>query len=170
MPSIKSASRNTGELADRVFWCQLHVFQICIWIFCTLPCLALVVYLFPRLAAFFAAGPQRSSMAVIKALVIIAPMVLLFAGLLYLAFLLGAALNVLVVRLLVRELHMPEARNVLLQFYSDPRWLYQNRGTRNFPWWISLWGGMGNNRRLNRWCARLTSGTVLLLYGSGFRP
>ena len=157
-------------MADKVFWYQLHVFQTCVWVFCALPCLALVIYFFPNLAAFFAAGPQRSSMVVIKAVVIVAPSVLLFVGLLFLAFLLGAALNVLVVRMLVRELRMPEAGVLLLKIYSDPRWLYQGKGARNFPWWVSLWGGMGKTPRLNQWCASLTSGIISLVYGTGDRP
>ncbi|MDE2234770.1 MAG: hypothetical protein KGK44_04380 [Gammaproteobacteria bacterium] len=157
-------------MADRVFWYQLHVFQICVWVFCTLPCLALVIYFFPKLAVFFAGGPQRSSMAVIKVVVIAVPIVLLFVALLYLALLLGAVLNVLVVRVLIRELRVPEARSLLLQFYSDPRWLYQHPGTKNFPWWISLWGGMGKNPRLNRWAATLTAGMISLVYGADSRP
>lgn len=164
MSSKDTKSRNNQTLADRVYWCQLHVFQACVWIFCTLPCLALVIYFFPELAAFFAMGPQRSSMAVIKSAVILLPAVLLFMGVLYLAFLLGAVFNVLVVRILIRELRMPEARDLLLRIYSDPRWLQQNRGSRNFPWWIPLWGGMGKNKRLNRLCQRVTGWTAQLIY------
>ncbi|MGA9852026.1 MAG: hypothetical protein WBR15_03770 [Gammaproteobacteria bacterium] len=162
----KASLRITGELADKVFWYQLHVFQVCLLLFCTLPCLAIVIVLLPKLAPFMAAGPQRSSMTVLKVLVVLAPMVLVFVALACLACLFAAVLNVFFIRLFVPALRLPEARGILLQFYSDPRWLYQSRGTKSFPWWISPWGGMGSNKRLNRLCQRVTAWAIGVAYGA----
>ena len=148
LDGIKAPPRNTSELADRVYWYQLHVFQICFLLFCIVPCVVLVLYLFPELLSFMGSGPQRSTMVVLKLLILV-PMVLLFAGLEYAATLLAAILNVFLIRLFVPALRMPEALDILLQFYSDPRWLYQSRGFKNFPWWVSLWGGIGETAALD---------------------
>lgn len=164
---MKSQPRATGELAEKAYWYQLHVFQACHWLFATIPSVLAIVLLAPTLKAFMEHGPQVGYMTLVKLLVVV-PFVLGFAALAYLAFLLGAVLAVPLVRLLIPKLRLPEARSVLLQFYSDPRWLYQSNGTKRFPFWISLWGGMGNNPRLNRWCRSLTAGTIALVYGRQF--
>ena len=160
----KSQPRITGELAEKAFWYQLHVFQVCQWLVCVIPSVLAIVLSAPALKAFMQHGPQIWYMTLVKLLVAV-PFVLGFAALAYLAFPFGAVLAVLLIRLLVPQLRLPEARSTLLQFYSDPRWLYQGNGTKRFPWWISLWGGMGKNKHLNRWCRSLTAGTVTLVYG-----
>ena len=162
--SSKAPPGNSSELAEKVYWNQLHVFQVCTWIFCTIPCILLVIYLSPAFMSFMGSGPQRSSMVVLK-LLILAPMVLVFVGLAYAATLLAAIINVFFIRIFVPALRMPEARDILLQFYSGPRWLTQSRGFKNFPWCISVWGGMGKNQRLIRTCGRLTAWTISLVYG-----
>lgn len=156
--------RITGELAGKVYRYQLHVFRICIWLFCTIPCILLVIYLFPAFMSFMGSGPQRSSMIVVK-LLAVAPILLLFAALLYFAILMGAVFNVFCVRLLIPALRMPDARPILLQCYTDPRWLYPSRGARKLPWWISLGGGMGRNKHLIRLCKKLTVRTIDVVYG-----
>ncbi|MHB8404112.1 MAG: hypothetical protein ACYDCJ_01635 [Gammaproteobacteria bacterium] len=165
MSAKKSTLQNTTPLADRVYGYQLHVFQACFLLVCALPCLILIILLFPMLASFMASGPPRSSMLVLKTLVLLAPLVLLFVGLAYAAMLLAAVIHVFFIRIFVPALRMPEARDILLRFYSDPRWLTQSRGFKNFPWWISVWGGMGKNQRLVRTCGRLTAWTISLVYG-----
>lgn len=159
----KSSPRIGGELGDRVFWYQLHVFQIGQWLICYVPSFLVVVLLLPTVKLFMEGGPQIWYMTLLKLLVIV-PFVLLFVALAYLGFLLAAGLGIVLVRLLIPELRMPDARAILLQFYSDPRWLYMSPGTKRFPWWISLWGGMGNNQHLNRWCRRLSAATISLIY------
>lgn len=161
---MKSTLRNTTELADKVYWYQLHVFQVCTWLFCIIPCIVLVIHLAPAFMSFMGVGPQRSTMLVLKLLIVV-PIILLFVALQYLSNLLAAVINVLFIRLFVNDLPALEARDILLQFYSDPRWLYQSRGTKRYPWWISLWGGMGKNKRLIRCCQGLTAGTITLVYG-----
>ncbi len=162
--SSKAPPGITSELAGKVYGYQLHVFQACFLLFCTLPCLLLVIALFPKFASFMGSGPQRSSMMVLK-LLILTPMVLLFVVLGYAAMLLAAVIHVFFIRVFAPALRMPEARDILLRFYSDPRWLTQSRGFKNFPWWISVWGGMGKNQRLVRMCERLTAWTIALVYG-----
>ncbi len=164
MSPIKSTFLNTTELADKIYWFQLHVFQVCTWLFCTIPCIALVIYLSPAFMSFMSHGPQRSSMVVLKVMVVV-PIVFLFMGLQYLANLVAAVFSVLFIRMIVRALPALEAPAALLQFYSDQRWLYQSRGTKHFPWWVFLWGSMHKNERLIRWCERLTAGTISLVYG-----
>ena len=159
-----SLPRITGELAEKAYWYQLHVFQACWLLGCVIPSLLAIALFAPVLKAFMEHGPQIWYMTLVKLLVVV-PFVLGFAALAYLAFLLGAVLAVLLIRFLIPPLRLPEARSILLQFYSDPRWLYQSNGTKRFPWWISMWGGMGNNKRLNRWCRSLTAGTITLVYG-----
>ncbi|HVC37315.1 MAG TPA: hypothetical protein VNF46_02825 [Gammaproteobacteria bacterium] len=102
--------------------------------------------------SFMGTGPQTSSMTVLKLLILI-PIVLLFVGIGYVATLLAAIGNVFFIRLAVPELRMPEAHPMLMQFYSDLRWV-------NF-----LWGGMAKNKRLIRMCQRLTAWTIPLVYG-----
>ena len=97
-------------------------------------------------------------------LLILVPLVLLFAGLGYVSTLLAAIINVFFIRLFVPALRMPEAHDILLQFYSDSRWLYQSRGFKSFPGWISLWSGMGKQQRLIRLCRRLTAWTIGVAY------
>ncbi len=161
--SSSKAPGNTSELAEKVYWHQWHVFQGCFLLFCTLPCLLLAIVLIPKFASFMGSGPQRSSMVVLK-LLILAPLVLLFVALGYVAMLLAAVIHVVFIRVFAPALRMPEARDILLQFYSDPRWLTQSRGFKNFPWWISVWGGMGKNQRLIRTCERLTVWMIALVY------
>lgn len=159
-----SQPRVTGELAERAYWYQLHVSQACLWLVGVFPSVLAIVLFAPTLKTFMDHGPQIWYMTIVKLLVVL-PFVLGFAALGYLAFLLGAVLAVMLIRLLIPQLRPTEARSILLQFYSDPRWLYQSNGTQRFPWWISLWGGMGNNKCLNRWCKSLTARTIRFVYG-----
>lgn len=161
---VKSHPRSTGELAEKAYWYQLHVFQSCMGLVCVVPSFALIVLFSPALRVFMQHGTQIWYMTIVKLWVVV-PFVFGFTALAYLAFLLGAVLAVVVIRVLIPELRLPEARSVLLGFYADPRWLYQSNGTRSFPGWISLWGGMGKNKRLNRWCRSLTAATITLMYG-----
>lgn len=142
----------------------MHVFQVCMWLVCVIPSFAVIVLSAPALQSFMQHRPQIWCVTLAK-LVVVVPFVLGFTALAYLAFLSGAVLVVLLIRLLIPQLRLPEVRSILLQFYSDPRWLYQSNGTKHFPWWISLWGGMGKNKHLNRWCRSLTAGAITLVYG-----
>ena len=161
---MKLQPRITAELAEKGYWYQLHVFQACVVLFCVIPSVLAIVLSAPTLEAFMDHGPQIWYMTIVK-LVVVVPFVLGFAALAWLAFLSGAVLAVLLIRLLMPQLRATAARSILLQFYSDPRWLYQSNGTKRFPWWVFLWGGMGNNKRLNRWCKSLTAGTIRVVYG-----
>jgi len=132
----------TGDFADKVYWQQLHVFQFCNFCFCFVPCFAIVfllLYLKPYLQHRFR-GSEMISLGVLT----VVAWVLLFAGLAYLASMLAAVGNVLLVRLLLPALRMPEAREILLQLYSDPAgplsesWLQEAAVAGSL-----LWGGHG---------------------------
>jgi hypothetical protein len=51
-------------------------------------------------------------------------MIILFAMLGYAAIMLAAVLHVFVMKRLFPTLQMPEAREIILQYYTDPRMLY----------------------------------------------
>ncbi|MGA9855861.1 MAG: hypothetical protein WBR29_11360 [Gammaproteobacteria bacterium] len=146
------ALRNASELTERVCNIQLQVFRSFFTIFCTVPCLLLIMVLLPKLASFMAFGPQTSSMTVLKLLILV-PIVALFIAIAYMAVMLAAIGNVLIIRLVVPQVRGPNAHVTLMQFYSHPRWV-------NF-----LWGGMRKNKRLIRWSEHLTAGTIKWVYG-----
>ncbi|HVA56117.1 MAG TPA: hypothetical protein VNI53_10050 [Gammaproteobacteria bacterium] len=152
MPHSNASSRGTGELTERVCYIQLQVFRSFFTIFCTVPCLLLIVYLLPKLASFMAFGAQTSSMTVLKLLMLV-PIVVVFVGIGYIAVMLAAVGNVFVIRLVVPQVRGMDAHTTLMQFYSHPRWI-------NF-----LWGGMAKNKRLNRWCECLSAATIDRVYG-----
>lgn len=121
-----------GRLAEKAYWYQLHVFQACLVLVCVIPSMLAIVLLVPALQPFMQHGPQTWYMTLVK-LVVAVPFVFGFAALAYLAFLSGAVLAVLLIRLLIPQLRLPEARFILLQFYSDPRWLYQDVSLGGYP-------------------------------------
>jgi hypothetical protein len=149
---VISTLQNTSELNERVCAIQLQVFRSFFIIFCTVPCLLLATYSMPELMSFMAFGPQTSSMTVLKLLVLV-PIVTVFIVMGYLAVMLAAIGNVLIIRLSVPQVSRSDAHTTLMQFYSHPRWV-------NF-----LWGGMKKNKHLIRWCQRLTASTIILVYG-----
>lgn len=153
----KSTPRITGELAEKAFLYQLHTFSPCRWIV-TIIVILVVVLLEPAGKAFFAMGPQVWYMTLLKLPLILVPGVFAVAGVTYLGFLLGAALGVILIRLLIPQLHMPEARSVILQFYSDPRWLDSDA--------CVICGPMRKNKRLIRWCKELAATTISHVYGT----
>lgn len=155
---------DTSELAHRVFQYQVRVYQFCLLVLCILPCLILIIILFPEFATFMATGPQRSSMVVIKSVIILAPGVLVFVALVYVACLLAAILNVFIVRLFIPELRPPHVREALLQFYSDPRWLHQGHGSKRLLRLFFLWNGAGGGNRLFRLCQRMTVWAIGVVY------
>jgi len=163
------ANSSPRDTSDTVYRYQLRVFQVCFLLVCALPCVLVFILLLPALASFMGSGPQRSSMLVIKSAMLLAPGALLCMALAYAANLLAAILNVLFIRLRVPALQMPQARELLLQFYADPRWLKRNRGSTQFSWWMSLWALIAGNQRLLRLCRRLTAWTVARLYAES-RP
>jgi hypothetical protein len=148
---VKSTLPETNGLTERVCNIQLQVFRSFFTIFCTIPCLLLVLALSPKLAAFMAFGRQTSSMTVVKLLILV-PIVALFIAIGYVAVLLAAIGNVFIIRLAVPQVRGADAQVTLMQFYSHPRWV-------NF-----LWGGMQKNKHLIRWCEHLTARTVALVY------
>jgi hypothetical protein len=152
----KPALQNSSDLIERVCNIQLQVFRSFFTIFCAVPCLLLFLALSPKLAAFMAFGRQTSSMTVVKLLILV-PVVAVFIGIGCLAVMLAAIGNVLIVRLAVPQIRGPDARSILMQFYSHPRWL-------NF-----LWGGMRKNKRLIKCCERLTAATARWVYAEPLR-
>jgi len=147
----KSTPRSVSELTERVAGIQLQVFRSFFTIFCSLPCLLLIAYLLPKLTSFMAFGAQTSSMTVLK-LLMLAPIVVMFIAIAYLAVMLAAIGNVFVIRLAVPQVRAADAHTTLMQFYSNPRWV-------NF-----LWGGMQKNKHLIRWCQRLTAASISMAY------
>jgi hypothetical protein len=150
---VRTPLPDTDGLTQRVCNIQLQVFRSFFTIFCTVPCLLLIAYLLPKLAPFMAAGPQRSSMTVLKLLVVVPGAVAVFVAIAYLAVMLAAIANVLIIRLAVPQVRAADAHTTLMQFYSHPRWV-------NF-----LWGGMRKNKRLIRWSQQLTKATINWVYG-----
>ena len=151
MSPIKPTLQNTSALTQRVCSIQLQVFRSFFTIFCSLPCLLLIAYLLPKLTSFMAFGSQTSSMTVLK-LLMLAPIVVMFIAIAYLAVMLAAIGNVFVIRLAVPQVRAADAHTTLMQFYSNPRWV-------NF-----LWGGMQKNKHLIRWCQRLTAASISMAY------
>jgi hypothetical protein len=152
MSIVTSTLQNSSELNERVCAIQLQVFRGFFIIFCTVPCLLVATHFMPELISFMTYGRQTSSMTVMKLLVLV-PIVAVFIVMGYLAVMLAAIGNVLIIRLSIPQVSRSDTHIKLMQFYSHPRWV-------NF-----LWGGMKKNKRLTRWYRRLTKSTIILVYG-----
>lgn len=151
----ESSPRITSEIAQKTFRYQLRVSVTLSWIIALIMILILVL-LSPTLKAFFQGGPQIWYLTLLK-LSVIVPGVLLVVASAYFGYLLGAVLGVALIRLLIPQLGMPDARSILLQFYSDPRWLDMSTGP--------FFGPMRKNKRLIRWCRQLAAAVITLVYG-----
>ena len=156
--------RAPDELRDKIFWRQLHTFQLCNFLFCFVPCVYLAMRFYPR-ARVFIEHRYRGAESIAGEILLAVGLLFAFVLLAWGAGLVGAMVNVLVVRWSCPALRGPTARAVLLQLYSDPRWLYQGRGFKTLSPWIFLWPGAGKKGKYPDACQRLTSWTIRRVYG-----
>src|SRR5271167_4354286 len=119
----KTPPRKESELAEKVFRRQRNISWACMNFFCIIPCIIIAWFILSHLKAYMGHGPD-SVMTILLKLLILAPIIILFAMLGYAANMLAAVMQVFSTKWLFPSLSMPEAQEIILQYYTDPRMLY----------------------------------------------